>query len=144
VVRCGRNSVSLPPFRDDNWLPEGHHPTTWEEIVAVFGGVPGSKRAQVLADLLDWRDRGRAKGITGQLILDGSFISAKPKPGDFDTILVLDEGMEAILANDVDAGLLVNYAYCKQHGWAIFLSFRRSLFASSRRCVARTVSTTTR
>ena len=115
--------MPLPPFRDDNWLPEGHHLTTWEEIIAVFGEEPGSKRAQVLANLLDWRDRVRAKGIKGLLILDGSFISAKPNPGDFDTIFIMDEGMEAILAQDVEASLLVNYAYCKQRGWGDIFVF---------------------
>jgi hypothetical protein len=114
--------VPLPDFRDDNWLPEGHYQTTWEEIVTVFGGESGNRRAQVLANLLDWRDRRRAKGITGRLILNGSFISAKPEPGDFDTILVADEGVEAILARDPEASQLVNYVYCKDHGWGdIFL-----------------------
>lgn len=37
-----------------------------------FGGEPGSRRAQVLANLFDWRDRLRAKGTTGRLILNGS------------------------------------------------------------------------
>jgi hypothetical protein len=71
----------------------------------------------VLANLLEWRDRLRARGIAGRLILDGSFISAKPEPGDFDTILILEEGMETRLAQDVEAALLVNYAYCKQRAW---------------------------
>lgn len=115
--------MPLPPFRDDNWLPEGHHPATWEEVIAIFGGEHDSRRAKVLADLLDWRDRIRAKGIKGLLILDGSFISAKAEPGDFDTILVLDEGMESILARDMEASLLVNYVYCKQHGWGDIFVF---------------------
>ena len=115
--------MSLPPFRSDNWLPEGHHPADWEEIIAVFGGEPGSKRAQVLANLLEWRDGVRAKGITGYLILDGSFISAKTEPGDFDPIFVMDEGVETILAADVEAALLVNYVYCKQHGWGDIFVF---------------------
>src|SRR4051812_30002379 len=105
--------MALPAFRDDNWLPEGHHSTTWEEIIAVFGGNPGTQRARVLENVLDWRNRVRAKGISGLLILDGSFISAKVNPGDFDTILIMDEGVESILATDVEASLLINYAYCK-------------------------------
>ena len=32
--------MALPDFRDDGWLPAGHHPTTWEELVVVFGGQP--------------------------------------------------------------------------------------------------------
>ena len=78
--------MSLPPFRDDKWLPEGHYPATWDEIIAAFGGEPGGQRARVLARLLDWRDRLRQHGITGRLILDGSFVSARADPGDFDVI----------------------------------------------------------
>jgi hypothetical protein len=109
--------MALPLFREDGWLPEGHHATTWEEIESVFGGEPGSVRAHVMARLLAWRDLLRAKQIQGHLVLDGSFISQKPEPGDFDTILVGNESVEAILAQDFDAALLVNYTYCKQQGW---------------------------
>lgn len=115
--------MSLPPFRSDNWLPEGHHSTDWDEIITVFGGEPGSKRAQVLANLLEWRDRVRARRLAGYLILDGSFISAKPEPGDFDTIFVMDDGMETLLAQDVEAALLVNYVYCKERGWGDIFMF---------------------
>jgi hypothetical protein len=119
--------MPLPNFREDNWLPEGHHPTTWEEIVAVFGGASGTQRARVLANLLERRDRVRAKGLTGLLILDGSFISSRPEPGDFDTIFVMDEGMETILANDIEASLLVNYVVCKQNGWGDIFVFSEAV-----------------
>ena len=109
--------MPLPGFRDDGWLPEGHHPATWEEVITVFDGPSGSQRARTLANLLNWRDRLRERGITGRLILDGSFISAKPDPGDFDAILVADEGAEAILARYEKARKLVSYVYCKEQGW---------------------------
>jgi len=69
--------MPLPEFRSDGWLPEGHHPATWDEIAACFGGAPGSRRAAVLSGLLSWRDAVRDQGMGGQLILDGSFISDK-------------------------------------------------------------------
>ena len=66
-----------------------------------------------MANLLRWCDRLREKRITGRLILDGSFVAAKPDPADFDTILVVDEGVETILAQDAEAdlpvGILVAY-----------------------------------
>jgi len=55
--------MPLPEFRPDGWLPEGHHPTTWDEIAARFGGPPGSHRAAVLSGLLDWRDAARRHSI---------------------------------------------------------------------------------
>ncbi len=115
--------MALPDFREDGWLPEGHHQTTWEEIATVFGGEANSVRARVLGNLIEWRDLLRTKGINGYLILDGSFISQKPNPGDFDTIFVGNESIEAILAHDVEAAMLVNYVYCKQHGWGDIFYF---------------------
>src|SRR4029077_17061705 len=83
--------MPLPGFREDGWLPEGHHLVTWEEVIVRFGGPAGSKRARILENLLRWRDRLTEKRITGKLILNGSFISAKPDPADFDAILIADD-----------------------------------------------------
>ena len=109
--------MSLPALREDGWLPEGHHETTWEEIVAAFGGGPGSPRAGVLARLLEWRDAARSKGLTGRIMLDGSFISRKPVPGDFDLIFVYDEATEALLNRDPEAQNLIDYSRCKEAGY---------------------------
>ena len=118
--------MSLPGFRSDGWLPEGHHSTTWDEIVSVFGGEPGTQRAAVLDHLLDWRDRIHAVGLTGRLVLDGSFISTKAEPGDFDCFFIADEGMEHLVAMSEEARSLVDYRTCKAEGWGdILLYFSR-------------------
>ncbi len=67
----------LPEFREDGWLPEGHHDASWEEVIGRFDGPPGSLREQVMRRLLNWRDEARVKGISGRLVLNGSLISAK-------------------------------------------------------------------
>ena len=36
--------MPVPEFRPDGWLPEGHHPATWDEITVRFGGVSGCRR----------------------------------------------------------------------------------------------------
>ena len=106
--------MPLPEFRPDGWLPEGHHPATWDEMVARFGGAPGSRRAAVLSGLLQWRDAVRAKGMGGRLILDGSFISDKVAPGDFDGIFVYNEVSFQTAAQDAAAMALLDDAYCKE------------------------------
>ena len=73
--------MALPQFREDGWLPAGHHRTTWGEIALRFGGEPGSRRERLFLLLLQWRDAVRAKGMGGLLILNGSFISRKIDPG---------------------------------------------------------------
>jgi hypothetical protein len=109
--------VALPEFRDDGWLPEGHHACSWEEVVAKFGGHPGSQRERVLRGLLDWRDRARDKGVSGWLVLNGSFVSAKENPSDFDTIFVFDDEASELMENDVETKRLLDYSNCKSLGF---------------------------
>lgn len=118
--------MALPVYREDGWLPEGHHPATWDEIIAAFGGEEGSQRARVLARLIEWRDRLQEHGLAGRLILNGSFVSARADPGDFDTIFILDEGLEDRLAQEEEARRLVDYTYCRERGWGDVFLFSAS------------------
>lgn len=105
--------MPIPSFRSDNWLPEGHHAATWEEIEAVFAGEPDSIRRTVWTRLLAWRDAARAKGLSGRVILNGSFISAKETPGDFDLLFLYDAPSESIVSQDADALALIGPLRCK-------------------------------
>lgn len=115
--------MPLPAFREDGWLPEGHHTCSWEEIVERFGGHPGSHREQVTHGLLTWRHELKAKGISGWMLLDGSYISAKENPSDFDTLLVLDEEARKILENDIEARGLLDYSEGKNRGFDLLYYF---------------------
>ena len=90
--------MPIPPFRPDGWLPSGHHLATWEEVVAVFGGRAGSRRRIVTERLLWLRDGLRRYGVRGSLLLDGSYVSAKEEPGDFDVMLIAEPGIDAMKA----------------------------------------------
>lgn len=116
----------LPEFREDGWLPEGHHDASWQEVIDKFGGSPGNRRARVLRGLLDWRDRLREKGVTGWLILNGSFISGRNNPSDFDSILVFDDHALELMENDVEAKGLLDYSSCKSRGFDL-LAFSATL-----------------
>lgn len=122
--------MSLPDFREDGWLPEGHHAASWEEIIARFEGSSGSRRERVLRGLLDWRDKARSRGISGRLILDGSFISAREDPGDFDALLVYDDHVGELAENDIEAKSLLDYSNCKNMGFDLFI-FSNALVRSS-------------
>ena len=50
--------------------------------------MPGSHRAVLTQKLLELRDAIREQGIAGTLLLNGSYISAKEDPGDFDVLLI--------------------------------------------------------
>lgn len=115
--------MALPEFREDGWLPEGHYACSWEEVMDKFGGSAGKQRQRVTRGLLSWRDEVRAKGVSGWLLLDGSFISAKENPGDFDAMLVIDEEARKILENDIEARSLLDYSECKKRGFDLLYFF---------------------
>ena len=71
----------VPPFAASGNLPPGIHWATWEELVERFGSTPyrmklieGLKRALQSLALAGCRT----------VYVDGSFVTAKEVPGDFD------------------------------------------------------------
>ena len=123
--------MPIPPFRDDGWLPEGHHAATWEEIADALGGETGSKRAAVLAGLLAWRDAVRSEGLSGLVILDGSFVSAKPTPGDFDLVFLYHAEHEPVANTDDSVKALLDLTEGKaRFGGDIFAFSGRTVGAS--------------
>jgi hypothetical protein len=71
----------IPPFSDGGNLPEGVHDATWDEIVERFGTNEG--RRELLDGLGRALDGLREAGCR-RAYLDGSFVTAKEEPGDFD------------------------------------------------------------
>lgn len=71
----------IPPFGPDGSLPAGIHSAAWSEVVIRFGTTPVRRR--LLAGLRAAMD---ALWITGCriLYLNGSFVTAKPNPLDYD------------------------------------------------------------
>ena len=122
--------MPLPDFRPDGWLPEGHFDATWNDVESRFAGEHGSRRRQVFDRLIQWRDELKEKGLTGKLILDGSFISNKPNPSDFDTIFVYDDSCEHILANDDQAKRLIDYSICSTKGFDVLIFARQNTIDS--------------
>ena len=74
--------VVIPGFESGTGnLPPGEHPATWDEIVERFGTSDWRKEllAGLKAALLSLREAG-----CNRVYLDGSFVTAKERPGDFD------------------------------------------------------------
>ena len=71
----------LPEFNRDGRLPPGIHWATWQEVQARFGF--SSRRQQLLGGLrVALEDLNRAGCST--VYIDGSFVTAKHEPGDYD------------------------------------------------------------
>lgn len=112
--------MSIPSFRQDGWLPVGHHNATWEEIGDRFGSILGSRRARLMGKLLELRDALRFYGVSGHLLLNGSFISAKQEPEDFDVLLIGPPDIQ--VRRDAASGLnlLLDAERAEKRGYSLF------------------------
>jgi hypothetical protein len=68
-------------FDSDGNLPAGVHEFTWEELVVRFGW--NDRRKYLLGGLKRALDALKAAGCV-RAYIDGSFVTAKEEPGDFD------------------------------------------------------------
>lgn len=126
--------MSLPSFREDGWLSEGHHAALWAEVVLRFGGKPGSRRERLTARLTDFRDALQAAGISGTILLDGSYISEKPEPGDFDILLIGPAEIQIRKDAEPDLARILDAADAEERGYSLFFipdnSLARSLLST--------------
>jgi hypothetical protein len=71
----------IPSLNDSGTLPPGIHKANWDELETRF--KDSSRRVELLAGLREALDALRAAGCRTAYI-DGSFVTAKEEPGDFD------------------------------------------------------------
>lgn len=77
------------PALTNGLLPSGVHVCTLDEIGGLFG-KPSIQRATLFNDLRLYLDGLRKVKRVRALIIDGSFITDDPNPGDLDVLVVLD------------------------------------------------------
>jgi hypothetical protein len=77
----------IPAFRTDEYLPEGLHPATEAEATFRFGSTTPRRRRLILR-LRRWLFLARNIGVR-RLLVDGSFVTAKPEPDDIDAVILL-------------------------------------------------------
>ncbi len=73
----------LPAFTSTGLLPPGLHRATWDELCSRFAGT--RRRQRLLQGLLRVATNLRDAGAVN-LWLDGSFVTSKPNPNDFDGV----------------------------------------------------------
>ncbi len=82
--------VPIPQFNEHGLLPEGVHDCTMAELAARVGNFQSSdRRPQLFARLERFVAELRRGGFARELVVDGSFVTAKPAPNDIDLILVM-------------------------------------------------------
>jgi hypothetical protein len=78
----------LPPFQPDGTLPTGIHWADWGEIEAKFGWTP--HRRHLLQGFREGAKLLQAAGCKAAF-LDGSFVTSKEMPGDFDACWAIQD-----------------------------------------------------
>lgn len=111
--------MAIPPLNKHGILPTGIHDCTMAEVEERFGGFQGSdRRMRLFAKLRQYVEEVRFAGVALALILDGSFVTNKPDPGDIDLVLVLpadhDFGLER---RPFEYNPLSKHRVRKEHGF---------------------------
>ena len=95
--------MPIPNLNEEGLLPVGIHDCTFPELETAFGQnwwvqdpqsesrreVLSPQRNSLCARLLAYLEELRRVGIDAEVLVDGSFVTAKPDPNDIDLIVVL-------------------------------------------------------
>lgn len=86
--------MPIPKLNQRGYLPVGIHTCTLEEIRKRFGTFTNSDhRVQLFDKLLELIANAKATNAVDEVIINGSFTTAKEKPNDIDLILVLKDSV---------------------------------------------------
>lgn len=85
--------MPIPRLNADGLLPPGIHTATSDEIRQQFGGFQGNDhRPRLFVRLAELATAMQRSGLFESLLIEGSFVTAKPVPNDIDLIAVLRPG----------------------------------------------------
>ena len=80
----------IPPFNENGWLLEGIYDCTLDEAAERFGAFQSSdRRPQLWVRVTEFMRELKACEFLEAVLVNGSFVSAKPDPNDIDLILVV-------------------------------------------------------
>lgn len=100
--------MAIPKLNSRGLLPVGVHLCTLAEVRKRFGSFQESdRRIELFEKLTLYMREVRAVGIARAVVIDGSFVTANPLPGDIDLIVALgrdvDFAREEVLPVDYNA-----------------------------------------
>lgn len=92
--------MPIPDLDSNGLLPAGRHDCTLDEIGERFGSFQGtSRRVDLFRKLEEFVKEAKSTGLFVAILIDGSFVTDNPDPGDIDLILVVppDHDFDAVL-----------------------------------------------
>ena len=93
--RGNREDLPIPPLNDDGLLPVGIYECTLDEIGETFGAFKVTdRRVRLFEALQKYASEAFATGLVAEIVVDGSFVTAKDSPGDVDLVIVLVAGVD--------------------------------------------------
>ena len=116
--------MPIPQLSNNGLLPAGIHVTTLNEIRERFGTFHGSDRRVLLfGRLVQLSSELRQSGLFSALIVDGSFVTAKPAPADIDIIVIFHPNHDwAADLGPSDYALVSRTALRRRFGFDVFLA----------------------
>jgi uncharacterized protein DUF6932 len=121
-------TIMIPPFDDNGYLPPGIHPATLDEIAERFG--TGSEIREAEMESLRWLvDLARRAGVK-RIIVNGSFVTDRLEPNDVDCVLLVKKGFDrkSAAAEELKDGL--PFLQYKLVSPKIFAWYTQRLYAS--------------
>ena len=93
----------LPAFNDDGVLPPGVWPCELAELAQRFAVFRiTERRLQLYGNLENLLRETLRTGVVAEVIIDGSFVTAKEEPNDIDLVLGLLPGFDLEAAPFLD------------------------------------------
>lgn len=113
-------------YDEDGYLPPGRHQVTVDEMTVLTVDDVGASAVRVRL-LAAWRAHRDGLLSVGVPILaqwiDGSFVSAKPEPGDVDVVTLLDGDLFDALPTSTRAMAVLGFAGHQTRDWLGIDSF---------------------
>jgi hypothetical protein len=116
--------MPIPQLNANGLLPVGIHDATLDEIRQRFGSFQGSdRRMRLFANFEQLVMQLRKSSRFSAIIVDGSFVTAKPVPEDIDVIVVLQRGRDWTAdPGPSDYALVSRSALRRRFGFDAFLA----------------------
>jgi hypothetical protein len=110
--------AAIPAFRADGYLPEGLYLATEAEVTFRFGAST-PRRKRLALRLRRWIELIRQVGGK-RLMVDGSFVTAKPDPNDIDAVVLLPPDFERLIEQGREPALELERMLVSRHPEEIF------------------------